>query len=207
VYFYTESPAKTIRFLQSNAPTAPTGLIVTNLDSATAAVPLTLTSNAASIASATAASQVRFRVSGANCGAGDDKTSIAPSAAPAFCTVIAYWPSSSVYFYTESKPLTIRFIPIEQSSSFTINNSGASTSAVKGQTITITTKGGDGSGAVTFTQKAGDGCTLNQPVGSGTSATLTSTTARTCTITATKAASGKYKPSTSQSVVFTFKVG
>jgi hypothetical protein len=203
-YRFVISTAKTIFFAQSNAPT---GLAVTNLDSATAGEPLTLTSNAALISSGIAVSQVKFRVSGgANCLPGDNKTSITTTG-EAFCTVIAYWPSSSVYFYKESTPLTIRFLTYDQPSSFTINNSGASTSAVKGQTITITTKGGNGSGAVSFTQNAGGGCTLNQPVGSSTSATLTSTTARTCTITATKAGSGKYKPSTSQSVVFTFKVG
>jgi hypothetical protein len=111
-----------------------------------------------------------------------------------------------MYFYKESVPKTIHFLTYEQGT-FTINNSGASTSAVKGTPITITTKGGAGNGAVTFAKKAGDGCTLTQPTGSGTSATLTSGDARICTITATKAAAGKYKSATSQSVVFTFKVG
>jgi hypothetical protein len=200
-YRYVISSVKTIAFTQS---TAPDGLVVTSNDF-DAGLPLTLTSNALSISSAAAASQVRFKVTGTGCGAGDNKTSITTTG-EAFCNVVAYWPSTSMYFYKESTPKTIHFLTYEQGS-FTINNSGASTSAVRGESITVTTKGGAGNGAVTFAKKAGDSCTLTQPTGSGTSATLTSTQARTCTITATKAASGKYKSATSQSVVFTFKVG
>ena len=200
VYRSVISAAKTITFSQS---TAPDGLVVTSND-IDADKTLTLTSNALSISPA-AASQVRFKVTGTGCGAGDNKTAITTTG-EAFCTVVAYWPSTSMYFYKESVPKTIHFLTYEQGT-FTINNSGASTSVVRGTSITITTKGGAGNGAVTFAKKAGDGCTLTQPTGSGTSATLTSGDARICTITATKAAAGKYKSATSQSVVFTFKVG
>jgi hypothetical protein len=200
-YRYINSNVKTIVFTQS---TAPDGLVVFNGDP-DAGQTVSLTSNALSISSAAAASQVRFKVSGTGCGAGDNKTSITTTG-EAFCTVVADWPSTTMYLYKESTPKTIHFLTYDQGS-FTINNTAATTSAVRGSTIEITTKGGAGSGAVTFAKKSGDGCTLNQPTGSGTSATLTSSTARTCTITATKAASGKYKSATSQSVVFTFKVG
>src|SRR5207248_3002136 len=54
------------------------------------------------------------------------------------------------------------------------------TSAVYGQTYTLTTSGGDGTGAVSFSV-TGDACTL-----SGTTLTITSGTG-TCTVTATKA--------------------
>ena len=59
-----------------------------------------------------------------------------------------------------------------------------STTATFGANLTLTTTGGSGSGSVTFTKVSGD-CSI-------TNTTLTPTSARTCVVTATKAADAQY---------------
>jgi hypothetical protein len=198
----TISNAKTIVFAQSDAPGT---LTVTNSD-ADAGSPLLLTSNASSLSS-TFASQVKFKVSGtAACGnMTGDKTSITASG-EAWCSVTAYWPANGVFRYQESTPKTIHFLTYEQGN-LTINNAAGTTSANKNGSISITTKGGSGSGLVSFATRPGDGCSFTALNGTAGTVTLKSNdnTARTCTVTATKAALGRYKSATSQSVVFTFK--
>ena len=65
-----------------------------------------------------------------------------------------------------------------------------------GSTVTLTTSGGSGNGAVTF-DAAGTGCLIATSV-------LSSTGAATCVVTATKAASAGYLVTSSASVTFVF---
>jgi len=196
IYRPALSNSKTIVFLVGDAPQE---LVVAN-DDAEATNTVILASNAPSFGS-----QVKFKVAGTGCNPGNDRTSITTSG-EAVCTVIAYWPAGSVYKYKESAPKTIRFVTIDQAS-FTINNSAETTSAAKNGSITIRTKGGSGGGLVSFKTRPADGCTLESVNGTAGTAILKSagSAARTCTVTATKAANGKFKYASSQSVVFTFR--
>jgi hypothetical protein len=196
IYRPTLSNVKTIAFLAGDAPQE---LVVANSD-ADATDTITLASNAPSFGS-----QVKFKVSGTGCTAGNNNTTLT-SSGEAVCTVVAYWPVGSVYKYKESAPKTIRFVTIEQES-FTINNPAGSTSAARTGSIEIRTKGGSGSGLVSFKTRPADGCTLESVNGTAGTAILKSagSAARTCTVTATKAANGKFKSASSQSVVFTFR--
>jgi hypothetical protein len=83
---------------------------------------------------------------------------------------------------------------------FTIKNESSALSA--GETFTVTTQGGAGSGAVTLRESSGNAnCRIDQ-----VRSTVTSTVATTCRIIAIKASDKAYLSATSQSVVFTFNV-
>jgi hypothetical protein len=201
IYRPTLSNVKIIAFLVGDAPQE---LVVANND-ADATDTITLASNAPSFGS-----QVKFKVSGTGCNPGNDRTSITTSG-EAVCTVVAYWPAGSVYKYKESAPKMIRFVTFDQAS-FTINNSEGTTSAARTGWIDISTKGGSGLGTVSFKAtlangKSDAGCTFESVNGAAGTARLKSvgTAARTCTVTAIKAAHGKFKSASSQSVVFTFR--
>ena len=197
IYRPTLSNTKTIAFLVGDAPQE---LVVAN-DDADATDTITLASNAPSFGS-----QVKFKVVGTGCGAGDNKTTITTTG-EAWCSVVAYWPAGSVYKYKESAPKIIHFSTYDQAS-FSINNSAESTSVLKSGSMLVKTKGGSGSGLVSFKTRPSDGCTLESVNGTAGTAVLKSagSAARTCTVTATKAASGKFNSAPSQSVVFTFRV-
>ena len=73
----------------------------------------------------------------------------------------------------------------------------SSFSVVYQQTVTLSTTGGDGAGAVTYATQNGTGsCSL-------AGSTLTGSTAGTCTVTATKAAEGGYLAATSNTITVT----
>jgi outer membrane protein OmpA-like peptidoglycan-associated protein len=73
----------------------------------------------------------------------------------------------------------------------------SSFSVVYQQTVTLSTTGGDGAGAVTYATQNGSGsCSL-------AGSTLTGSTAGTCTVTATKAAEGGYLAATSNTITVT----
>jgi hypothetical protein len=204
---YAQSAARSIKFAASDFPS---NLLVTNGD-VDAGTVLELTNNATSFGD-----QVRYAVSAATINAGKSNQFITPTigcsysaltksitnTGEAYCNVYAYWPAGSVYNYKQSAFKLIHFTVTAQSQ-FTISN--ISTSVVKGNEIIVTTRGGSGTGAVTYAKKK-DGdllCTLT-PNGNGTT-TLSASVATTCSVTATKAASGKYAKSTSQTVIFTFR--
>lgn len=197
---YAQSGAKTIRF----APSDFSGdLVVTNGDVEAGTV-LELTNNADPFGD-----QVKYVVSAAKIGtfttptSGCSYSSITKSitnTGEAYCYVYAYWPSSSIYNYKQSAIKLIHFTVTAQSQ-FSISNT--STSVVKGNEIIVTTRGGSGTGAVTYAKKTSDSCSVtNLPNGT---ARIIASVASTCSITATKAAQGKYAKSTSQTVIFTFR--
>jgi hypothetical protein len=117
----------------------------------------------------------------------------------AYCSVIAYWPATSIYNYKQSVSKLIHFAVYAQSQ-FSISNTF--TSVVKGNAITVTTRGGSGTGLVSYAKKEST-CSLTQ--NSNGTATIIATAASICSVTATKAASGKYSKSVSQTVIFTFR--
>ena len=112
---------------------------------------------------------------------------------PTSCTVTATKAAHGVFAAVTSAPVTFAFSAVPQAI-LTISN--AITTTQKGKRITLTTSGGSGSGRVNFSLISG-GCTLN-----GTS--LSSITATTCSISATKAASGIYSAVSSVAKEFTF---
>ena len=78
--------------------------------------------------------------------------------------------------------------------------SGTNRSGVVGTSITVHTTGGSGSGVVHF-KVTGKGCSIGS-----TSGVLKATEAGTCKVTATKAATAKYKIVTSTPATFTFVI-
>ena len=82
---------------------------------------------------------------------------------------------------------------------FTIKNESSVLNA--GETVTVTTQGGAGSGVVVLKETTGNtSCRIDQAT-----STVSSNVATTCRITALKSADKAYLPATSQSVVFTFR--
>jgi len=81
---------------------------------------------------------------------------------------------------------------------FTIKNESSALNA--GETVTVTTQGGAGNGAVTLKETSGNSnCRIDQAA-----STVYSSVATTCRIIAEKSSDKAYLPATSQSVVFTF---
>ena len=155
-------------------------------------------------------SSTKFHVSGKNCWI---KDGILRASDPAVCRVTAaragntFSPitvlSAPTFFYfgtippetiNQSLPLPVINVPTP-----TLVISNDPTSASAGQSITLTTVGGQGSGAVTF-RVIGNydpACVL---VGN----LLTKSAYGTCMVRATKAADGVYGAQNSQNIVFTF---
>jgi hypothetical protein len=75
------------------------------------------------------------------------------------------------------------------------------------QALSITTSGGSGTGATTFTIASGGTATTCTLSNSTATATITATTVGTCLIQATKAADATYASTTSATATFTFQVG
>jgi hypothetical protein len=154
--------------------------------------------------SANAGTPIALTTTGGS-GAGAVKFTLTPSAgcrlsgttlnttAPATCTLTATKAANGVYAAATSAPVTFTFSAVPQS---TLTISNAITSAQKGKKITLTTTGGSGTGKVTYTLISGS-CTIS-------GSTLTSTTATTCSISATKAAAGIYSAGSSGAKEFTF---
>ena len=116
------------------------------------------------------------------------------------CSVKATKAASTGYLAATSEPKTFTFtaVPVAQAqaqaqATLTVSNT---TTGKVGRVITLETLGGSGGGAVTFTV-TGSGCRLI-----GTS--LSATTAVTCSVTATKAASTGYLEATSAKAIIKF---
>ena len=154
--------------------------------------------------SANAGTPIALTTTGGS-GAGAVKFTLTPSAgcrlsgttlnttAPATCTLTATKAANGVYAAATSAPVTFTFSAVPQS---TLTISNAITSAQKGKKITLTTTGGSGTGKVSYTLISGS-CTIS-------GSTLTSATATTCSISATKTAAGIYSAGSSGAKEFTF---
>jgi predicted outer membrane repeat protein len=110
------------------------------------------------------------------------------------CIVTATKAAGGTYAAVSSSPTTVTLAKASQAS-LTVT----STSGTFGSQLTLTTSGGSGSGAVTFT--AVNGTASACAIASGR---LTSTSAGSCTVTATKAGDATYHPASSAATTVTF---
>jgi hypothetical protein len=117
------------------------------------------------------------------------------ASAAATCVVSATKAGDNTF--NESNSPTQSFIFLGAQATLTISNTTL-TNAV-GTAVSLTTAGGSGSGATTYALSTANAlCSL-------TGSTLSATSGTTCSVTATKAASGIYAPTTSAPVSFIFK--
>jgi len=138
---------------------------------------------------------VSFSVTGAGCSVSG--TSLTATAAVT-CVVTAMKAASTGYLEATSAPTSFAFTAaIAAVAQATLTVSNTTLTGPAGTNIPLTTSGGSGDGAVTFTV-TGNGCSLNY----GT--TLKATAAATCIVTATKAASPGYLEATSAPTTFIF---
>jgi hypothetical protein len=138
---------------------------------------------------------VSFSVTGAGCSVSG--TSLTATAAVT-CVVTAMKAASTGYLEATSAPTPFAFTAaIAAVAQATLTVSNTTLTGPAGTNIPLTTSGGSGDGAVTFTV-TGNGCSLN--VGT----VLKATAAATCIVTATKAASPGYLEATSAPTTFIF---
>jgi hypothetical protein len=199
---YATSSATTLTFAAQNYGAT---VSLTPTTGALPSIPFALANNATSYAD-----RVNYQVSGTGCTYdATAKTITTPGAANTYCTVIPFWPYGSPYIPAYYTPVTLSFTLIDQVTAFTISN--ALTSATAGTPITVTTRGGTGSGAISFTSRSSKGVLPTDSAGScnivnnnnGT-ATISSAVATTCSVIATKAAASQYASAKTQTIYFTF---
>jgi hypothetical protein len=141
-------------------------------------------------------SEVKFTVTGNACSIVGNSV-VATEAST--CAVVASREGDSKFNTVYSTYVLFTFNYATQPD-FTIKNESSALSA--GETFTVTTQGGAGSGAVTLRESSGNAnCRIDQAT-----RTVSSSVATTCRIIAIKASDKAYLSATSQSVVFTFNV-
>jgi len=112
--------------------------------------------------------------------------------------VIATKAAQGVYASATSEAKLFTFsAPKRRQSTLSISN--ATRSIAINSSVTLTTSGGSGSGAVSF-NVTGANCTLTGVANNQ----LTASTAASCSVTATKAADATYDPATTSAVTFAF---
>ena len=112
---------------------------------------------------------------------------------PGTCVVIGTKAAFGAYFAATSPEVTFTIGTAAQKS---LRISFAPKSPTTGQTVTLSTKGGSGTGAVSFSTASAH-CSI-------AGALLTASVPTTCDVTATKAASGVYGAATSVTVAITY---
>ena len=199
---YAVSPATTLTFAAQNYSGS---VSITPTTGALPSIAFALANNATRFAD-----RVSYQVSGNGCTYdATTKTITTPGAVNTYCSVIPFWPYGSPYNPAYYNPVTLSFTLIPQETAFTISN--ALTSATAGTPITVTTRGGTGAGAISFTSVSSKGVLPTDSAGScnivnnnnGT-ATISSAVATTCSVTATKAAASQYASAKTQTIYFTF---
>ena len=136
------------------------------------------------------AGSVTYSVSGTGCSISGStlKSEVATT-----CVVTATKAASTGYNATTSAPQSFVFVIFNQDALTISNNILRNT---PGSSITLTTSGGSGTGAVTYST-SGAGCSIS-------GSTISASSVTTCFVTATKAASAGYNAITSTSVSFIF---
>jgi hypothetical protein len=181
---FTNAPA-------AQAATAPANQVTLTISNTTlTAIPgstITLTTSGGSGTGA-----VSYSVSGTGCSVSG--SSLTASAA-ATCVVTATKAASTGFNAVTSATKSFSFANANQA---TLTVSNTTLTAIPGSTIILTTTGGSGTGAVSFSV-SGNGCS-----NSGNS--LTASTAATCVVTATKAASTGFNLTTSSTKSFVFQI-
>ena len=135
-----------------------------------------------------------YSVSGTGCSLGGTNNNILSSTQIGTCVVTAANPGDATYLAATSSSVSFVFTAVTQSPAVTIGSTNLSIQL--GSTGTLVANGGSGTGAYAFTTTSA-GCTIS-------SSTVSRTTAGTCVVILTKAASGLYLASTSVPVTFTF---
>jgi len=152
----------------------------------------------------------RFTVTsaaGANCSVGSSPSGGANSgyvmsSTTGVCAVIAINPTNGIYKTAISQAVAFTFGNATQPDVFTISNE--QTASLVGTPITLKTKGGTGSGAVSYTLISNaNKCSVTAD-GNLVVNQLTAGVPVTCAVQATKAADSAYGSQRSQTVVFTF---
>jgi hypothetical protein len=151
--------------------------------------PVTLTT-----AGGSGSGAVSYAVTGTNCTL--NGATLGASAA-ASCVVTATKASDGTYSQAVTSPVTFSFLGAQ--AALSISNTTLTNSV--GTSVTLSTTGGSGSGAITFALSTPNPSCSFARRGGG----LTATAATTCSVVATKAAAGIYASITSDPVVFTFK--
>jgi hypothetical protein len=199
---YAISPATALTFAPQNYPGT---VSVTSTTGALPSIPFLLTNNASR-----SADKVSYKVSGANCDYDASAKTITTLGGVNnyYCTVIPFWAYGTPFNTAYYSPVTISFELIPQTTAFTISN--AITTASVNTPITVTTRGGSGAGAISFTSVSSKGvlptdtaASCNITYNNGT-ATIQSAVATTCSVAATKAAASQYQAAKTQTVLFTF---
>ena len=133
-----------------------------------------------------------FSVSGANCSMASNQLS---ATAATSCTVTVTNPANGAYTATTSAPVTFTFTPATLTAQVPLVISAPS-SAVSGSSVTLSTSGGSGVIAVTFSV-TGTGCSIVNNL-------LTDSAVSSCTVSATNPANGAYDVVNATPVVVTF---
>jgi hypothetical protein len=169
-------------------------LTITNTETSVAGnVRITL---AASGGSSTITS-LSFSTTGAGCAISGNILSV--TIAPTTCSVTAQKAGNGLLKSVTSPAKNVTFTQILQS---TLTISNTTLNIAKGTTgVTLTTRGGSGTGAVTFATTNPTACKL---ISNKLTVATTVIGTQTCTVTATKAASGIYSSTSSFPVTFTF---
>jgi hypothetical protein len=198
---YALSPVTTLKFEAQNYP----GTVqLTETTTSLASIPFLLQNNATNYSE-----KVSYTVTGANCVYNEVLGTITtPGGVITYCSVVPFWKYGTPYKPAYYNPITLSFKLIDQSD-FVISN--ASTVATLDTQITVTTRGGSGAGAISFKSVSSKGQIPSDSFGScnivnnnnGT-ATITSSVATTCSVTATKAAASQFQAARTQTVFFTF---
>ena len=123
------------------------------------------------------------------------RTNTLSASTPTTCSIVATKASEGVYASKTSSPKVFTF----KGAQATLTVSNTTTSAAIGSEITLTSSGGSGSGAVSFLA-TGTGCQIN-------SGKLSSDTATTCSVIATKESDNTYAVANSAPKIFTFLQG
>ena len=180
---YSSATSAAASFTFTTATQAP--LVISNtVTTAPAGTPITLTTTGGSGTGA-----VTFAATGAGCSVSGN---VLTASQPTTCSVVATKAASGAYGPTSSAPIAFTFTGVDQ---VVLTISNTNLTGFTGTPVTLTTTGGSGTGAVTFAA-TGTGCTVAANL-------LTATDPTTCTVVATKAASGIYGPTSSAPVDFT----
>ncbi len=170
----------------ASAPQAPLYIVNTKL-TGTVGTPIKLSATGGS-----GAGKVTYATSSPNCSIIATTGSVTARTS-ATCSVVATKAAAAPFLAVSSTAVKFTFTGLNQAA-LTISNTV--TTSLAGKTFALTTKGGSGTGAVTY---AASGATCSIKLNSLTAAAMT-----TCSVVATKAGTGAYNSVASAPVVFTF---
>ena len=135
-----------------------------------------------------------FNVIGTGCILSGSSNDVLSTAKSGDCVVTANNPGDATYLPTSSSPVTFTFSPISQTLPVSITNT--TLTSQNGSSIALAASGGSGIGDYSFSTSSA-GCII-------TNSSLTRPTTGSCSVVATRSASGIYAAATSAPTTFTF---